>query len=189
MSKSLGNVIWPEDLVEKFGVDGARYLLLSSLTSGQDGDISWEKLKEKYNADLANNLGNLVSRVLKLNENIKAKIGKEKPKIKNFDTRAKRKVEKNECSLDSLYEEIKLKEILDKIWEQVNWANKYIEEKKLWELVKTSPKEGKKVLSELLSLISEIAEAISPFLPETSEKISARLKTQKSEPLFPRHVN
>lgn len=171
MSKSLGNVIWPEDLVEKFGTDGTRYLLMSSLSYGQDSDISWEKLTEKYNADLANNLGNLVSRVLKLNENIKAKTGKEKPKIKN---------------LDRLYEEIKLKEILDKIWEQIAWANRYIEDKKLWELVKVNPKEGKKVLSELVSLISEIAEAISPFMPETSEKIFAQLETQKSEPLFPR---
>ncbi len=171
MSKSLGNVIWPEDLAEKFGVDGARYLLLSSLTYGQDGDISWEKLTEKYNADLANNLGNLISRVIKLKENIKAKTGKEKPKIKK---------------LDSLYEEIKLKEILDEIWQQVAWANKYIEEKKLWELVKTDPKEGKKVLSELLSLISEIAQAITPFMPETSEKIKEILETGKRESLFPR---
>lgn len=171
MSKSLGNVIWPEDLVEKFGTDGSRYLLMSSLSYGQDGDISWEKLTEKYNADLANNLGNLVSRVMKLNENIKAKAGRGKPRIKD---------------LDGLHEEIKLKEILDKIWEQIAWANKYIEEKKLWELVKANPKEGKKVLSELLSLISEIAKDIYPFMSETSKKISAQLKTSKSEPLFPR---
>ena len=171
MSKSLGNVIWPEDLVEKFGTDGARYLLMSSLSYGQDGDVSWEKLKEKYNADLANNLGNLVSRVLKLNESIKAKTKKEKPKI---------------GKLDGLFREIKLKEILDKIWEQIAWANKHIEDKKLWGLVKINPKEGKKVLSELLSLISEIAEVISPFLPETSKKISAQLEDSKSEPLFPR---
>ena len=171
MSKSLGNVIWPEELIEKFGVDGTRYLLISSLGYGQDGDVSWNKLKEKYNADLANNLGNLVSRVLKLNENIKAEVDKEKPRIKN---------------LDKLFEEIKLKEILDRIWEQVNWANKYIEEKKLWDLARTNPKEAKKVLRELLSSISEIAEKINPFMPETSERIKKILKTGKSELLFPR---
>lgn len=171
MSKSLGNVIWPEDLVEKFGINGSRYLLMSLLTYGQDGDISWEKLTERYNADLANGLGNLVSRISKLNENVKAKTGKERPKIKN---------------LDKLFSEIKLKEILDKIWEQINWANKYIEEKKLWELVKTNPGEGKKVLSELLSLISEIAQAISCFMPETSVKIKEILKKGEGKPLFPR---
>lgn len=171
MSKSLGNVIWPEDLVEKFGTDGTRYLLLSSLSYGQDGDISWEKLIEKYNADLANGLGNLVSRVVKLNGGIGAKVERKKSKIKN---------------LDKLFEEIKLKEILDKIWQQVAWANKYIEEKKLWELVKTDPKEGKKVLENLISLISGIGEVISPFMPETSEKIFAQLEISKSEPIFPR---
>jgi methionyl-tRNA synthetase len=173
MSKSLGNVIWPEDLVEKFGVDGTRYLLMSSLSYGQDGDISWEKLKEKYNADLANNLGNLVSRVVKLNENLRVKVKKSGAKIKN---------------LDKLFKEIKLKEILDEIWEQINWANKYIEEKKLWELVKTNPGEGKRVLSGLLSLIFEIAEKIAPFMPETSEKILKQLKIGKGEILFPRLI-
>jgi methionyl-tRNA synthetase len=171
MGKSLGNVIWPEELIKKFGVDGARYLLMSSLSYSQDGDISWGKLAEKYNADLANGLGNLVSRVVKLNEGIGAKVGRKKTKIKN---------------LDKLFEEIKLKEILNEIWQQVAWANKYIEEKKLWELVKTDPKEGKKVLENLISLISGIGEAISPFLPETSLKIKEILKTGKIKPLFPR---
>jgi methionyl-tRNA synthetase len=167
----LGNVIWPEDLVDKFGVDGARYLLMSSLSFGQDGDVSWEKLIEKYNADLANNLGNLVSRVVKLNENIKAKAGKVKPKIRN---------------LDKLVDEVKLKEILEEIWKQVDWANKYIEEKKLWELVKKEPKKAEKALSEIISLISEIAEVISPFMPEASGKIRKILETGETIVLFPR---
>ncbi|MDI6602876.1 MAG: methionine--tRNA ligase [Patescibacteria group bacterium] len=171
MSKSLGNVIWPEELIQKFGVDGARYLLISSLSYGQDGDVSWERLIAKYNADLANNLGNLVNRVLKLSEGIKVKIGKGKPRIKN---------------LEKLFNELKFKEILDAIWQKISWANKHIEDKKLWDLVKTNPNEGKKVLSELLSLISEIAEKIAPFMPETSEKILNQLKTGKGEILFPR---
>jgi methionyl-tRNA synthetase len=171
MSKSLGNVIWPEDLVEKFGTDGTRYLLMSSLSFGQDGDISWDKLKEKYNGDLANNLGNLVSRVIKLNENIKAKAGKKKQKINN---------------LDKLFGEIKLKEILDEIWKQIDWANKYIEEKKLWELVKNDPREAEKALAELLSLISEISRILSPFMPESSARIEEILKNGKAQQLFPR---
>jgi len=171
MSKSLGNVIWPEDLVGKFGIDGSRYLLMSLLAYGQDGDISWEKLTEKYNADLANGLGNLVSRVSKLNENLKVKNKKLELRIKN---------------LEGLFDEFKFKEILDEIWQQIAWANKYIEEKKLWELVKTDPKEGKKVLENLISLISGIGEVISPFMPETSLKIKEILKTGNIKPLFPR---
>lgn len=70
MSKSIGNIIDPVDLVKKYGVDGTRYLLLSALPFSNDGDVSWEKFTEKYNADLANGLGNLVSRILKLAEKI-----------------------------------------------------------------------------------------------------------------------
>jgi len=172
MSKSLGNVIWPEDLVQKFGVDGARYLLMSSLALGQDGDVSWEKLTEKYNADLANGLGNLISRVVKLNEKFKT----------NPSTSLRARIE----NLDRLFENIKLKEILDEIWGQIAWANKYIEEKKLWELVKSEPEEGKKVLAELLSLISEIGEALAPFMPATSGKIKEILASGETKPLFPR---
>jgi methionyl-tRNA synthetase len=179
MSKSLGNVIWPEDLVVKFGRDGARYLLMSSLSYGQDGDISWQRLAEKYNSDLANGLGNLVSRVMKLNEEFKI----------NPSTRLRARIK----NLEKLFNEIKFKEILDEIWQEIAWANRYIEEKKLWDLLKTDPEEGKKVLSELLSLISEIAQVISPFLPETSEKIFEQLTlrqdsglTGKIKPLFPR---
>jgi len=173
MSKSLGNVIWPEDLIEKFGVDGTRYLLLSSLSYGQDGDITWERLTEKYNADLANNLGNLVSRVVKLDQKSKIKYQKGISETKNNE-------------IKKLFEEIKPKEILEKIWQEITFANKYIEEKKLWELVKTNPKKGKKVLNEIFSLIFEIANLIEPFMPDTSAKILQQLQTKKSQILFPR---
>ena len=171
MSKSLGNVIWPEDLAEKFGVDGSRYLLMSSLAWGQDGDVSWEKLTEKYNADLANGLGNLVARVSKLNKQFR--IERTEPKRKIPD-------------LAGLFNELKFKEILDEIWGQIAWANKYIEEKKLWELVKSDPEESKKVLAELLSLIYQIGEVLTPFMPKISESIKKILETDETRPLFPR---
>jgi len=187
MSKSLGNVIWPEDLVEKFGVDGARYLLMSSLSFGQDGDVSTEKLTEKYNADLANGLGNLVSRVIKLSQNYSSTkprfiVGAHGEVLDAVYPERSRRAR----TMNKLFDEIKLKEILDEIWSQIAWANRYIEEKKLWELVKDNPEEGEKVLAELLSLISEIAENIAPFMPETSEKIKKTLEKDVAEPLFPR---
>lgn len=173
MSKSLENVINPTILVDKFGVDGTRYLLLTLGSFGEDVDVTMERLTEKYNADLANGLGNLVSRVVKLNEKLN---------IKNQNDNSKLKIKE----IDKLFEEVKLKEILDKVWEQIAWANKYIEDKKLWELAKNDSKKGKKVLTELLSLIAEVAEAIAPFMPETSEKIAEILQTDQAQPLFPR---
>ncbi len=176
MSKSLGNVIWPEDAIEKFGVDGTRYLLMSSLSYGQDSDISWEKLVEKYNADLANGLGNLISRVIKLNEKLQIDIKSKK----------KKKSSSHLYEEIKLFEQIKFKEILDLIWQQVTWANKYIEEKKMWELVKADPKSAEKAMSELLTSILEISESIFPFMPETSEKIKKILESGESVILFPR---
>jgi len=176
MSKSLGNVISPEELVEKFGTDGARYLLMSSLAYGHDGDVSWEKLAEKYNADLANGLGNLVSRTITLAQKINFQFSGEKAKGVSEKTK-------------TLYESIKPKEILEEIWKEVNWANKYIEEKKLWELVKNNEAEAKKVLEELLVVITDVAENLKPFMPETADKILRILETgemKKGEVLFSR---
>jgi len=171
MSKSLGNVISPEDLVKKFGVDGTRYLLLTLGSFGEDADITMERLVEKYNGDLANGLGNLVSRVVTLNAKIKNRQPEGQIRIQNFG---------------ELLGEAKFKEALDKIWSQVSWANKYIEERKLWELVKNNEPEAKKILDELLSLINGIAEALLSFLPETAGKIKKILETGEATILFPR---
>ncbi len=176
MSKSLGNVVWPEQLAEKFGSDGARYLLMSSLSYGRDGDVSWEKLAEKYNTDLANGLGNLVSRVMNLAKGFEIAVRDGSLKIKS---------EKMRKFLD----EIKPKEALDEIWKEVDWANKYVEETRLWELVKINKKQAKKVLEELLAVLVDIAENLKPFMPETAGKIIKILESgeiKKGEVLFPR---
>jgi methionyl-tRNA synthetase len=176
MSKSLGNVIWPEELVEKFGVDGARYLLMSSLVYGHDGDISWEKLTARYNANLVNGLGNLVSRVMNLAKGFEIAVRDGSLKIKSEKVRR-------------AFEEIKPKEALDEIWKEIDWANKYVEETRLWELVKTNEKEARKVLEELLAAIISVAEGLKPFMPETAEKIIKILESgeiKRGEILFPR---
>ncbi|OGZ34734.1 MAG: methionine--tRNA ligase [Candidatus Portnoybacteria bacterium RBG_13_41_18] len=175
MSKSLGNVIGPAQMVQKFGVDGTRYLLLTLGGFGEDVDVTLERLAEKYNGDLANGLGNLVSRVIKLNEKFSVKSGQSSHKI--------------EIS-DELFSELRFKEILDTVNEQVTWANKYIEEKKLWELVKNDPKEAQKILGELIDLVFSVAQTLTPFMPETSEKIKNILNLNKVEgSLFPRISN
>lgn len=168
MSKSLGNIIDPFELIEKYGVDPVRHFLLREIPPTEDGDFTYEKFEERYNADLAKGLGNLVARVLKLSEGIE--ISNKKQEIIN-KTR-----EKYKKALD----EFKFNEALVLIWELISYCDKLIEKEKPWEGDK------KKVISELLSAIDNIADLISPFLPETSEKIKNQLKNRESEALFPR---
>lgn len=174
MSKSLGNVLSPQELVDRFGVDGARYLLLSLGPIGEDFDISWSKLIEKYNADLANGLGNLVSRVLKLGEKLEAGswklgVGTEFPK-----------------EFSEILENYRLSEGLDYIWNIVRESNRFIEREKPWEIAKTDTGKFEAVMTKLLNDVSYIAFLLSPFLPETSGKIQSMLEKKKADILFER---
>ena len=171
MSKSLGNVIAPKELVEKFGSDATPYLFLGEFPFGQDGDFSLEKLTVKYNADLANGFGNLVSRVAKLCENERLEVEEYKG---DFDSR-----------FEKLFSEFNFTEILALTAEKVTEANREVNEKKPWELEKG---EKVKVLKSLAQKIQHIAFNLSPFLPTVSEKVlqqfSGEIKVDK--PLFPR---
>lgn len=174
MSKTIGNVIALDELLDRFGVDGTRYLLLSAGPFGEDVDVTVERLTEKYNADLANGLGNLVSRVLKLSE----KLSDDKSATTNEESLPE--------ELIQLMEEYKLSLALQFIWKKIALANRYIDETKPWELVKTDQTQFDVVITKLLSDISDIAFSLSPFMPETSEKISKALQDRKVEPLFER---
>jgi methionyl-tRNA synthetase len=182
ISKTLGNVIDPIEIVNKFGTDAARYILLSQFPFGQDGDVKQEKFIEKYNSDLANGLGNLVARVLTLVakskiKNQKSKIGDEIFKI----TEETKKIYEKDM------QDFRLFEALEGIWKLIGWCDEYIEKNKPWQLVKTQDsKLITQVLNNLLYCLSEIADLIAPFLPETSEKIKEQIKTGKTEILFPR---
>lgn len=172
MSKSIGNVISPTEMVEKFGIDGTRYLLITKGSFGEDNDISWEKMTTKYNADLANGLGNLTSRVVKLSENLNLEIG-DKENI--FD----------ETNI-KLVENFDLDKILENIWSIVREDNKYIEDTKPWELAKNNEDEFKNVMYKLSNDLNLIAQMLVPFLPETAEKIKKALETKERVILFER---
>jgi len=191
MSKTLGNIILPYDLINKFGVDATRYLLLAQFPFGQDGDISIERLEEKYNADLVNGLGNLVARVLTLAEC-------------NFIFFSKNNgVEINIKKILKEYKKaiinIQLFETLKIIWNLIGLCDKYMEKEKPWK-IKDDSEQLNKILSNLLEGIYYIAIMIFPFMPETSEKIFIQLgvkfenqsieqikfKIKKGENLFPR---
>ena len=139
-----------------------------------DGDFSIKKFEERYNSDLANGLGNLVSRVLTLNSKI------------NTDTKPEKDILSKTKEIRDNYtkyiENFKLFEALNEIWKLIAFCDEYIDKNKPWEL----DKNAKNVLSNMLYCISEIADLILPFLPETSEKIKKQLKSNKPEILFPR---
>ncbi|MFA5961108.1 MAG: methionine--tRNA ligase [Parcubacteria group bacterium] len=176
MSKSLGNVISPYEMVEKFGTDATRYLLLAGANFGEDFDITWEKLIERYNADLANGLGNLLSRVIKLAENFKFQIPNFNPPVGGPND-----------SISNFLNKMEFDQALSDIWKIIADNNKFIGDNKPWELAKTDEVKFGEVMEKLLTDISLISELLSPFMPGTSEKIKKALETKKlDEVLFQR---
>jgi methionyl-tRNA synthetase len=169
MSKSLGNVIAPKEMVEKYGVDGTRYLLLTKSNFGEDSDISWEKMDAKYNADLANGLGNLTARIITLAGDLQY----DAEKIEHID----------------LIEDIntmQMNHALEKVWERVTRANKFIEDHKPWELRKNDGKKFTEAMVVLLCDLHTIAQALQPFMPQAATKILDALKTRERVILFAR---
>lgn len=180
MSKSIGNVIDPVQMVEDYGTDALRYYLLREVPPCQDGDFSMEKFIQRYNADLANDLGNLTSRVSNMIERF-------------FRGRLPEMEVENEYDLERvnlLISQFRFNEALEYIWGIIRAANKYVEEEKPWELfsVKNIDKLTK-VMNKLLVTVKDIALALEPFLPEASEEIMQNFsqeKITKPDPLFPR---
>lgn len=173
ISKSLGNVIAPKQLVDKYGVDGTRYLILSAYPFGEDGDISFARFDEKYNADLANGLGNLVARVAKLLDINKVYCGKNE-------------VNKFSPEVELLIEDYKLDEALNEIWRRASGLDKYLDRTKPWD---KSGLHKQVIWNELVDGIRQISYDLQPFLPETAEKILTQFKGPKitsAAPLFPR---
>ena len=169
MSKSLGNVINPVDLVKKYGTDAVRYYLLRELNPVEDGDFTYEKFEQRYNSDLAGGIGNLVARTLGVSSKIKLK--KLKPTKQIVD-----KVEEVKTNYKSAIESFKFNEALGLVWEIIGFCDKYINEEKLWET------RNPQVINDLFFAIKEIGTLLEPFLPETAEKIKKIVDSQKSRP-------
>ena len=173
MSKTIGNVIHPDDLINKYGVDGTRYVLLAAFPFGEDGDVSWETFDRLFNADLANGLGNLVARVAKLcqTQNV---IASEAKQSQDFDP-----------NMTKFLKEFKFNEALNHIWGEISEADKKVNEEKPWEL---SSEKVKPILEDLVKRIKHIGFNLQPFLPETAEKILKQFSVEikSAPPLFPR---
>lgn len=179
MSKSLGNVIDPNEMIKKYGSDGTRYLIISQLPFGQDGDIKVERFDEKYNADLANNLGNFVSRVVKLAEKLKTQPSSRARAERNSKLKTTTKNSKLEklASLswkryDKALKNFRIDKGLDVIFDQtLRWLNAYIDHEEPWKLVKTDQKKFNELIFSLLESLRHLSWMLNPYLPETSQKI------------------
>jgi len=178
MSKSLGNVIDPFELVEKYGQDAVRYYLLREIPTTKDGDFSYSKFEKRYNDDLAKGLGNLVARVLGL----KCKMQNSKCKITMQNSKFIEMLEKTKKDYQGAIKNYKLNEALVAIWELIGFCDKYIEENRLWE----EKEKNRREIENVVEIIEEIAKLLEPFLPKTSEKIIEQLETGNLTPLFPR---
>ncbi|PIR72605.1 MAG: methionine--tRNA ligase [Candidatus Nealsonbacteria bacterium CG10_big_fil_rev_8_21_14_0_10_36_228] len=178
MSKSLGNVIDPFELVKKYGTDAVRYFLLREITPTEDGDFTYEKFEARYNSDLASGLGNLVARVLTLAT--KLKIKNEKFKITNQNLKSI--IDETWKNYKKALDEFKFNEVLISIWELISVCDRYIEKERPWE----KSEKQQLTINNLLFTIDNIAQLLKPFLPETSEKVLEQFKTKKIKILFPR---
>ncbi len=176
MSKTLGNAIDPNDLIDKFGSEGARYLIMSQFPFGEDGDIKADLFEEKFNADLANGIGNLVSRILSMNEKYFDNVIPEASQNEDIF-----KIKKVWKSFTSKFEQLKIFEAIKDINALTQKIDKYIADNKPWDLAKDKGNEKK--LSQIVYNLCEgtrhLAWMIYPILPETSMKIFKKLNLQK----------
>lgn len=175
MSKSLGNVINPYDLVEKYGTDATRYILLRHVHPVEDSDITWERLDEWYTANLVNGLGNLVARVMQLAEtNLTEPVAR--PEAHSFPD-----------DYWKHFDDFEFNQVADQIWGRITAVDERITREKPFAVVKEDAERGRAMIGELALELYTLARLINPLMPMTSETIQAAvLANKKPENLFPR---
>jgi methionyl-tRNA synthetase len=180
MSKSIGNVIAPKDIVKKYGTDAFRYYFLRHIPSYDDGDFTWETFEAAYNNELANELGNAVQRTAAMLQKYQGGLIGDIPEG-GHDTGA------YQAALDTCH----FDRALDEVWEQVRGLNQYIDAEKPWEIAKTGDEDHlREVLATQVSDLLQIADLLEPFLPGTAANIKAIFGTGIVKPvegtLFPK---
>ena len=183
MSKSKGNVIYAEDLVEHFGVDAVRYYCLHEMPFAQDGTITWELMIERINSDLANILGNLVSRTIAMSNKYFDGLVENPNVCEEVDQELKDLANKTLPAVEAKMDGFRVGDALDEIFTLLRRTNKYIDETMPWALAKDETKQDrlKTVLYNLLESIRVSAVLLKSFLPETADKILDMLSTSKRD--------
>ncbi len=176
MSKSIGNVVEPNRLIDQFGVDAIRYFLMREVPFGMDGDFSHKALIGRINSDLANNLGNLLNRTINMMKRYYDCIIPE-PTNPNEDADLKNEFQEGTGTVHSLYNSLAYNKILERIWHLIDVTNKYIDHQGPWTLVKSE--DGKKRLATVMYNTAEclriIAILIYPFMPKSAETMMQQL--------------
>ena len=192
MSKSKGNVLYADELVDFFGVDAVRYFVLHEMPFENDGVISWELMVERLNSDLANTLGNLVNRTISMTNKYFGGIVTNKGVTEEVDADLKAVTENTPKLVEAKMEELRVADAITEIFSLFKRCNKYIDETMPWALAKEEDKKDRleTVLWNLIQSISEGAKLLESFMPETAEKILAQLGgghvVEKPEILFQR---
>ncbi len=182
MSKSRGNVIYADELADRFGIDGVRYYALSEMPFGSDGSITYETVIKRYNTDLVNNLGNLVKRTLDMQKKYFDKVVQAPEAPEALDEELKAACVKAYEGVVANMDGFRIADALDCIFEMLSRANKYIDETTPWTLAKDETKKERlgTVLYNLLEAIRWGAVLLKPFVPATAEEILATIGTDKT---------
>ena len=192
MSKSKGNVLYADELVDFFGVDAVRYFVLHEMPFENDGVISWELMVERMNSDLANTLGNLVNRTVSMTNKYFGGVVTDKGVAEEVDADLKAMAAGVRQKADAKMEDLRVADALTEIFNLFKRCNKYIDETTPWVLAKDEAKKDRleTVLYNLIMAISEGAKVLEPFMPTTSKKVLEQLNgghvTDKPEILFQR---
>ncbi len=192
MSKSKGNVLYADELVDFFGVDAVRYFVLHEMPFENDGVISWELMVERLNSDLANTLGNLVNRTISMTNKYFGGVVEDKGVSQDVDADLQAVVEATPKAVAAKMEDLRVADAMTEIFNLFKRCNKYIDETMPWALAKDPDQADRlqTVLYHLIEAIKSGARQLEPYMPETSEKILAQLGdgkvTEKPEILFAR---
>jgi len=173
MSKSIGNVIDPRALIEEYGKDALRYYLAREVSAFEDGDITLEKFKDAYNANLANGLGNLVSRIMKMAE---TNLSEPVAVVRGFTLK----------EFDDAMGQYNIQKALDLVWQKIATVDAKIQTSQPFKLIKVDREKGVEIIKDLVVDLNAISCLLLPIMPETAKKIQSLIETNKAPatPLF-----
>jgi methionyl-tRNA synthetase len=185
MSKSLGNVLEPNEVIDRFGADALRFYCMREVSFGQDGNVSAAGFESRYESELANDWGNLASRTLAMIERYRDGV------IPDGEPDPALGIEGLDGEVRALLHDVQVSRALEAIWARVRRLNAYVEESKPWELAKDDAQAGRldSVLYNLAEGIRVIAQQLHPYMPETSGRLLDALggaRIERIEPLFPK---